>query len=65
MKYIGETGRTVRPRKKEHMRSVFRQNSQPSLVEHVQSTGRKVDWDNMKVNLKENDGPKGGGVRCG
>ena len=55
VQYIGETGRTLQTRKREHMRSVCTNNVKNSaLAEHANSTGHAIDWDNMKPLVKEN-----------
>ena len=43
--YIGQTGRTLGQRLKEHQRAVRDRNtSTSSLVDHICSTGHLVDW---------------------
>ena len=48
--YIGQTGRTLAQRVKEHQRAVrtFDVNIS-ALAEHVISTNHKIDWDNTTV----------------
>jgi hypothetical protein len=41
--YIGETGRAIGTRLKEH------QKPQSAIGEHVENTGHKIDWDSAKV----------------
>ena len=48
--YIGQTGRTLAQRVKEHQRAVrtFDVNN-IALAEHVISTNHRIDWDNTTV----------------
>ena len=48
--YIGQTGRTLAQRVKEHQRAVRTFDVNVSaLAEHVISTNHKIDWDNTTV----------------
>ena len=48
--YLGETGRSVRTRKREHADAVKTFNTKKSaLSQHVIDFDRKIDWDNVKI----------------
>ena len=48
--YIGQTGRTLGQRLKEHRRAVRDGNTSTSaLADHVCSTGHPVDWDKAQI----------------
>ena len=48
--YIGQTGRTLTQRLKEHQRSVKNNDTQSSaLAEHSSQTGHRIDWDGVSV----------------
>ena len=48
--YIGQTGRTLSCRIKEHKRAVSQGDSNASaLAEHVLNTGHQIDWSNAMV----------------
>ena len=54
VQYIGETGRALETRKREHVRSVTQENTEQSaLAEHVKITGHNVYWENMRAIVKE------------
>ena len=47
--YIGETGRTLDARLKEHQRAVKVNNKSNGIAVHVNSTAHDIDWDNAEV----------------
>ena len=48
--YVGETGRSVRTRKREHVDAVKTFNTKKSaLSQHVMDFDYKIDWDNVKI----------------
>ena len=48
--YVGETGRSVRTRKREHADAVKTFNTKKSaLSEHVMDFDHRIDWDNVKI----------------
>ena len=52
--YVGETGRSVRTRKREHADAVKTFNiKKPALSQHVMDFDHRIDWDNVKI-LKSN-----------
>ena len=55
-KYIGETGRSLKTRQKEHQRSVrLAKTKDSALVEHVYDNNHSIDWNNSKIINKESD----------
>ena len=54
--YIGETGRTIKIRLKEHKKDVVRGKENISgLSKHIRDTNHNIEWDNIIVLNKEND----------
>ena len=54
--YIGETGRTLEIRMKEHKRACVRADFEKSAVaEHAWLSGHYIDWDNVEVLDQENE----------
>ena len=48
--YVGETGRSVRTRKREHVDAVKTFNTKKSaLSQHVMEFDHRIDWDNVKI----------------
>ena len=47
--YIGETGRPLKTRLKEHVKSVKEGDCKSALSQHNLDTGHKVDFDSIKV----------------
>ena len=48
--YVGETGRSVRTRKREHVDAVKTFNTKKSaLNQHVMEFDHRIDWDNVKI----------------
>ena len=48
--YVGETGRSVRTRKREHADAVKTFNTKKSaLSQHVMNFDHRIDWDNVKI----------------
>ena len=48
--YVGETGRSVRTRKWEHVDAVKTFNTKKSaLSQHVMEFDHRIDWDNVKI----------------
>ena len=48
--YVGETGRSVRTRKREHADAVKTFNTKISaLSQHVMDFDHRIDWDNVKI----------------
>ena len=48
--YVGETGRSVRIRKREHVYAVKIFNTKKSaLSQHVLNFDHGIDWDNVKI----------------
>ena len=48
--YVGETGRSVRTRKREHADAVKTFNTKNSaLSQHVMDFDHRIDWDNLKI----------------
>ena len=48
--YVGETGRSVRTRKREHADAVKTFNTKKSaLSQHVMDFDHRIDWDNVKI----------------
>ena len=48
--YVGETGRSVRTRKREHADAVKTFNTKKSaLSQHVMEFDHRIDWDNVKI----------------
>ena len=48
--YVGETGRSVRTRKREHADAVKTSNTKKSaLSQHVMDFDHRIDWDNVKI----------------
>ena len=48
--YVGETGRSVRTRKREHVDAVKTFNTKKSaLSQHVMDFDHRIDWDNVKI----------------
>ena len=53
-KYVGETGRTVEERKKEHQRAVREMDVERSeIARHAVESGHRIDFDGMRVVAKE------------
>ena len=47
--YVGETGRSVRTRKREHVDAVKTFNTKKSaLSQHVMEFDHRIDWDNVE-----------------
>ena len=54
--YIGETGRTLEIRMKEHKRACIKADFEKSAVaEHAWLSGHYIDWDNVEVLDQEKD----------
>ena len=54
--YIGETGRTIKIRLKEHKQDVVRGKENISgLSKHIRDTNHNIDWDNIYILNKKND----------
>ena len=52
--YVGETGRSVRTRKREHADAVKTFNTKKSaLSQHVMDFDHRIDWDNVKILISE------------
>ena len=52
--YVGETGRSVRTRKREHADAVKTFNIKRSaLSPHVMNFDHRIDWDNVKIPKSE------------
>ena len=48
--YVGEAGRSVRTRKREHADAVKTFNTKKSaLSQHVMDFDHRIDWDNVKI----------------
>ena len=48
--YVGETGPSVRTRKREHADAVKTFNTKKSaLSQHVMDFDHRIDWDNVKI----------------
>ena len=48
--YVGETGHSVRTRKREHVDAVKTFNTKKSaLSQHVMDFDHRIDWDNVKI----------------
>ena len=48
--YVGETGRSVRTRQREHADAVKTFNTEKSaLSRHVMDFNHRIDWDNVKI----------------
>ena len=47
--YIGETGRTLDVRLKEHRRAVKMNNKSNGIAVHTNSTSHDIDWDSVEV----------------
>ena len=48
--YVGETGRSVRTRKREHAVAVKTFNTKKSVLsQHVMDFDHRIDWDNVKI----------------
>ena len=48
--YLGETGRSVRIRKRKHVDAVKTFNTKTSaLSQHVMDFDHRIDWDNVKI----------------
>ena len=48
--YVGETGRSVGTRKREHADAVKTFNTKKSaLSQHVMDFDHRIDWDNVKI----------------
>ena len=48
--YVGETGRSVRTRQREHADAVKTFNTEKSaLSRHVMDLNHRIDWDNVKI----------------
>ena len=48
--YVGETGRSVRTRKRGHADAVKTSNTKKSaLSQHVMNFDHRIDWDNVKI----------------
>ena len=48
--YVGEIGRSVRTRKREHADAVKTFNTKESaLSQHVMDFDHRIDWDNVKI----------------
>ena len=48
--YVGETGRSVRTRKREHVDAVKTFNTKKlALSQHVIDFDHRLDWDNVKI----------------
>ena len=48
--YIGETGRTLNERLKEHKRALRLNNpSHSAIAEHAYNTGHNIEWDNATI----------------
>ena len=60
IKYIGETGRSLETRQKEHQRSVrLAKTKDSALAEHVYNNNHSIDWNNSKISNKESHWFKG------
>lgn len=53
--YVGETGRELETRVKEHKRCVAKADICNGIAVHVKNTGHNVDWDNIKIIDRESD----------
>jgi len=50
VKYIGETGRSLKTRRKEHEAAVrLLKTEKSALAEHANSTGHAIDWANTSI----------------
>ena len=59
--YVGETGRSIRTRKREHADVVKTFNTKKSaLSQHVMDFDHRIDWDNVKILKSESQAS-----RCG
>ena len=48
--YVGETGRSVRTRKRQHADAVKTFNTKKSVLsQHVMDFDHRIDWDNVKI----------------
>ena len=47
--YIGETGRSLKTRKAEHIRNVKKHNSGSNIAKHAWDNDHTIDFDNAKV----------------
>ena len=47
--YIGETGRSLKTRKAEHIRNVKKHNSGSNIAKHAWDNDHVIDFDNAKV----------------
>ena len=48
--YVGETERSIRTRKREHVDAVKTFNTKKSaLSQHVMDFDHRIDWDNVKI----------------
>ena len=51
--YIGETGRSLQDRIKEHKYAVRTRNTNNGIAVHVQESDHPVDWNAVKVQTSE------------
>jgi hypothetical protein len=51
--YIGETGRNLKMRLKEHRYAVRRQDEKNGIAVHAQESGHNVDWEAARVMMRE------------
>ena len=51
--YIGETGKTINERVKEHKRSVCRMDTNNSIAVHVMNTSHDIAWDQATIITQE------------
>ena len=51
--YIGETGRNLEMRLKEHRYAVKRQDDKNRITVHAQESGHDVDWEAARVRMYE------------
>ena len=55
--YVGETGRSVRTKKREHADAVKIFNTKKSaLSQHVMDFDHKIDWNNVKILKSQSHG---------
>ena len=48
--HVGETGRSVKTRKREHIDTVKTFNiKKPTLNQHVMNFAHRIDWNNVKI----------------
>jgi len=56
--YIGETGKELHKRIREHQLAVRRQDNLSALYHHIQETGHTVNWENPSILAQENSSYK-------